>query len=494
MDRREFVRLAAMTAAGVAVTSCTSLTPRHQAPEKHGPTGERLLLVNASIVDVVQGKLRPETAILITDGKVAEILATESIPGINADRTVDLGGAFVIPGLINAHCHMTLPGAISMGAGMLPSYSRQIERNAEECVKHGVTTVRDMMAIAGPMKDLLKKISRGEIAAPRIARSCALDVQNGYTKTTAIIYAPAFWQPAGYPIEARESVRTAKERGAHFIKIFQQDRELIEPGRKLPRMDLRTVQAVCDEAAKLGMTVAMHHTDALGLMRGIEGPVNSFEHMTRERTLTPAEVEKAAKSGIFFIPTASVAFSLAFQSPGDLNWGREPLPRMVEERKRMFPSLVKEFSEPELVDGMLKIFAMFSDPSYFAQKHITPVPSVKVFSSAATVGTENLLKLKAAGVQFGCGNDGGVPMIFPGAMSLEMTLMEEAGFTPAEVLKAATANNAKILRMEDTLGSVDKGKIADLVVLEKNPLETSRNTAHPKMVFQGGRMVYKATA
>jgi imidazolonepropionase-like amidohydrolase len=76
-------------------------------------------------------------------------------------------------------------------------------------------------------------------------------------------------------------------------------------------------------------------------------------------------------------------------------------------------------------------------------------------------------------------------------MPLEMAIMEEAGFTTAEVLRMTTANNAVILKMDDRIGTVTKGKIADLAVYAKNPLETVRNMDHPVMVLQGGAVKYR---
>jgi len=84
-------------------------------------------------------------------------------------------------------------------------------------------------------------------------------------------------------------------------------------------------------------------------------------------------------------------------------------------------------------------------------------------------------------------------LIFPGAMTLEMTLLEELGIPPEEILKMATYNNARLLGLSGEIGSVEKGKVADLVILEKNPFETVRNTNHPKMVLQKGRLVYSVS-
>ncbi len=87
----------------------------------------------------------------------------------------------VTPGFINAHCHMSMPCTVSgLGQGLARSLTRQIERNAEECIKHGVTTVRDMAAISYWVHVLKNKISDGQVVGQRIITSFLLDVSNGY--------------------------------------------------------------------------------------------------------------------------------------------------------------------------------------------------------------------------------------------------------------------------------------------------------------------------
>jgi imidazolonepropionase-like amidohydrolase len=192
------------------------------------------------------------------------------------------------------------------------------------------------------------------------------------------------------------------------------------------------------------------------------------------------------------VSTGSVAFALAYRSPGDELWGDDPLPRLVRERDNLLPGILNEFAEPELAKGALDYHKALSDPAYFAKKQSLPVPAVKFFTAAAVYGSANMKKLYQTGAKFGCGNDGGVPFVFPGAMWLEMTLMQESGVKPAEVLRAATLTNAKILNLERSIGTVNTGRIADLAVFEKNPLEDARNLRKPICVLQAGRVVHRA--
>ena len=492
MNRRQFLQLAAVVTAGAATDSCARLTPRYAPPAKLTRPEEKLLLKNASVVDVVRGTVESRRLVLLREGRIAEVLGPESVGGMAADREIDLGDAFLCPGIINAHCHMTLPGGISLGPGLFLVYKRQLERNAEECVKHGVTTVRDMLALSDFLVELNEKISRGEIVGPRISSCCAMDVEGGYGDKMAWFARQQFWQEVNRPEEGREAVRLAADSGADFIKLFQQPRELFLPGKNLPVMQTELIQTIREAAERRGLYVAVHHTEKAGLLKCLDGGVRTLEHMTTDTLLTEEDVGRIAAGGQILVPTASVAFALAYEKHGDPNWGKGFSPRIAEERARELPGLIEEFCEPELVPGSLRFFRKLSNPESFEHWHLLPWPDPSVMNAAANFGSTNTRLLQEAGVTFGCGNDGGVPLIFPGAMGLEMVLLQEQGIKPAEVLKMATIHNARLLRMEKDLGTVEKGKIADLVVFEKNPLEDLYATLKPRQVFQSGRLVFSA--
>jgi len=491
MDRRQFLQLSAVLAAGAAAGSCANLSPRYTPPEPLTRPGERLLLANASVIDVRRGAVTRGCGVLVQNGRILAVLPPEGGPRADADRRLDLGGAHVVPGLINAHCHMSLPGGMGFGPGMLFSYERQLERNAEECVKHGVTTVRDMLAMGGFLDDLRAKIARGEIQGPRIQWCCALDVRDGYTDRMVLWKKERFWKAAATPEEGREAARQALDQGANFLKLFQQPCELVLPGRPVPVMDEATLRAVREEAERRGSYVAMHHTTLEGLKQGLSAGVRSLEHMTTDAPVPEALVRSLLDGDHTVVPTATVAFALAYPKPGDPNWGKGMTLRIERERPNYMPELIETFCEPELVPSTLRFYRRLCDPAAYGSRHLVPWPDPTVMNAAANGGAFNTDALHAAGVSFGCGNDGGVPLIFPGAVYAEMRLLEEQGMAPADILRMATLNNARLLRMENDLGSVEPGKIADLAVFRENPLETVRHAERPAWVFQEGRLVVR---
>ena len=107
-------------------------------------------------------------------------------------------------------------------------------------------------------------------------------------------------------------------------------------------------------------------------------------------------------------------------------------------------------------------------------------------------GYVNLKKMNQAGILIGCGIDAGMPFCYFGGNYREYEIMQRAGFTNIEILRCATINNAKILRLVDRIGSLETGKYADMVVLDNNPLEDIRALRKPQMVFKEGVLMFSA--
>ncbi len=492
MDRRQFLKFTALLTAGATASSCTNLTSRYCLPQKLTQPHDKLLLTNASIIDVIKGNVMEERHILIQNGKIASLQKDIKDTGITPDRQVDLGGAFVTPGLINAHCHMTLPCSAALGVGFFMALNRQIERNAEECIKHGVTTVRDMFALSDWLDELKDKIAYGEVVGPRIISSCGLEVRNGYLESMAFFKNERFLKQVNDPNQGRNAVKLSVDQGADFIKIAQQPVKLILPSKELALMDVAIIRAICEEADGHGKIVAMHHSDVLGFDKALKGRVTSFEHMSSDALLTDKQIQIFIDADATIVPTITVGFALSFEIYGDHTWGKGFLKQIVEERSKLLPDMVSEYLEPELIKGTMKSFRNYSNPDFYESRHLLPIVNAPWFAGRADPFVENIKALYKAGAPMGCGNDGGIPFAFPGAMGLEMYMLEEAGLNTSDILRMATANNAKLLGMEEEIGTIDAGKIADIAVFKENPLKTLRHTFNPIMVFKEGRVVYKA--
>lgn len=164
VSRREFL---AACVAGAASLAAGSFLPDLLAQRR------ALLLANCSVVDVERGVVLRGVAIPISDGRIAGIDA--SVSAVRPDATIDLDGGFVIPGLIDAHCHPTLPSMPDLDVMSFETAARQISRNWGQYISRGITTVRDMGGLPRQRDCYVSLIEEGVIAGPRVVCGIAAD-------------------------------------------------------------------------------------------------------------------------------------------------------------------------------------------------------------------------------------------------------------------------------------------------------------------------------
>ncbi len=496
MDRRDFVRSAGT--AGLLAAVGPAWIARAKAAEPRSPMGrplgadETLLVHNAKLVDVIGGGLFRETEILIRGGKIEKLLSKKSDAKIEADRKIDAGGRYIIPGLINAHVHITLPGVAGLSFTMIKSYGEQIERNCVDCITHGVTTVRDQMGDQEQIMSLKDSIAGGELMGPRILRSIGVEVAGGYLDyggATRLLNDAV--KLAENVSEARDAVAFALDQGVDHIKLGLQAYSLLGSGNKpLKMMPDDMMRAVVEKAESLGVPTAVHHTCRKGFQKAMRAGVHSFEHMTRDRSLEDSDIELFKASGRAIVPTGSVAWALTYPRTSDENFDHPMVQKIYKDKMERMDSVLEEYTVPGMARLGKKIHRKYSRPGYFDRDRMMIVPSVGFFIAAGAIGGPNMMRMYEAGCIMGCGNDGGIPFTWPGSLPLEMLLNQEAGMKPEDVLRSATAVNAEIIRMDDSLGTLDAGKIADMVLLDGNPLENMENVGKVEAVLQSGRLVY----
>jgi imidazolonepropionase-like amidohydrolase len=492
MKRREFIKSSAWlgTAFLAPFTSlgCASASPPLQPLDFPVAPGSRILLKNVRIVDVEDDRIIFPGHILLRDQAIEQISEYSDFPP--AELTLDLQGKYAIPGLINGHCHLTLPGAADLGLGFLLAWGRQCERNAEECLRHGVTTVRDMLGFPGKLEEMKKNIASGKMLGPRILRGIGIQVRGGYGLDFALLGGEKMVRAIRSVAEVKEQVSRACEDGADFIKTFLQYTKLWIPTPALPVLSDAELIAIQQEAEKHGKVVAVHHTSVEGFRKNLRAGIQSFEHMPRDQELTDTDVEAFVKSGAGINPTASVAWALSFPRNGDPYADAPEVKQIIEDKKARLPKILDEFAEESIRKTALENYRKLSDPDYFEHWHLMITPEPKIFTAAAVIGSRNLHRLVRAGALVGCGNDGGIPFDFPGAMALEMGILQRSGLPPKDILRMATINNAKIIRMSDRIGSLKKGKLADIVILAENPLADIENLGKVEKVFFEGKLKY----
>ena len=421
------------------------------------------------------GALRRDFTVVVVGERVTAVRPSRDVAIPAEARVVDATGKYLIPGLWDMHVHLT-------GAGE-PTGSRQFI--VPLLVVNGITGVRDM---GGPLDALLairREIWSGKVLGPRIALSGPyLDGPH-----------PAF-QPSISLSDARAArlaVLWLSERGVDFIKVQS----------LLPR---EAYFAVADEARRLKIPFAGHVPETVGAAEASDAGQKSIEHLTNVllgcgilKNIPPEkESDHGAESAEakherqweqmllsgFDSKNAAALFAVflrhrTWQSPTLIMIRNMGLATADEElltdpRLAFVPEAVRKNwrrdREDRLAGRTPQALALRRE---FLQKQI------------AVTGA-----MRRAGVEFLAGTDTAAPYVFPGSsLHEELELFVQAGFTPAEALASATVNPALYLGMEDKLGAVETGKLADLVLLDGDPLEDIRNTRKIFAVMLNGRLL-----
>lgn len=505
ITRREFVKsslLASMAlGAPTALGSCSShldLPPPGSIVRPEA--GRALVLKNAALIDVRNGLRLPGSSVLVEGPRITAVSPEVGMEIPAGAVEVDLGGRTLLPGFINAHCHITMSGSIALKWGYFRDFGIQIETNCLEAVRHGVTTVRDMSGLPARIEELKERIGQGKLIGPRIISSGrSIRKTGGYPQMHGVMarMAKKVFQSIDGAQEAAEAVGIAVDNGAGFIKLFHQRRSLYMDRSIHDAPTLAEIEAAQNEAARRGLVAAMHITELEGFRKALDAGLPSFEHIPRDGMLEDEDIRRFVDGGHTLIPTSNVAWALSFPSRDDPNLNDPLVQEMIRDRGSRVAALLSEFCVPSHARCGLLLHDRLSDPFIYEEEKartFLPVPDPTFFTAASAVGSRNLMRLREAGGRFGIGNDGGVPFIFPGAVGLEMMLLARLGFDRAELMRMATVNNAELLGLADDLGAVEPGKLADLVIVDGDPLESMENLFNVEAVFKEGALVHTAGA
>jgi imidazolonepropionase-like amidohydrolase len=406
--------------------------PRLPALIADPPPGEgSTWLSNARLFDGTGAATREGVAVLLEAGRIARV-ADAGEPAPDGAHTVDLGGRTLLPGLIDAHAHVGVSfprpepahGAEPLLEGTL---AHVLAAELREVLRMGITTMRDVGSIGDLVVEARQAMRYGAFHGPRLLTCGRIVSPTGPGGR----FFPGMYREADGPDDVRRAVREQLRYGADFVKVMTTGARSVELEDPDPaQLTGEELAVLVEETHRMGYRTCAHCEGLAGTELAIEAGIDTIEHgmYLNQR---PDLLGRMAANGQVLVPTLSFLLHVAGLAPAE-NFARSAwTPLLVE--------LGKHNVE---------------------QAHLT------------------LVAARAAGVRLAMGHD--AAPLHVGAN--ELLRMVEAGLSPHDALVAATSGGAYALGLDGHVGTVEPGKLADLLVVDGDPL------ARPQLLCERDRI------
>lgn len=440
------------------------------APLNEGPV---IAIVGATVIhpdrEASNAVERNETIVIVGD-RIRAIgpAALTTVPA--GAHVIDAKGKWVVPGLIDSHVHFfqsgniyTRPDAADFTAYM--PYEKEVARNKARLpatfkvwLANGVTSVVD---IGGPFWNFdMRDAARASPAAPRVAVAGPLISMIDDPKLD--LGDPPIIKITS-PEESRALVARELTRKPDYIKVWFIHRL----GDDLAAQEA-IVKAAGDAAHAAGVPLAVHATELVTAKAAMRAGADYLVHSVEDAPVDDEFIELAKRNHILYCPTLVVSNGYRYALSG--TW------KATEEEKRLAdPQILATMGDLQKIPKEMipaRVAGLMAKPPQIG-------PSMIMFG--------NLRKVWDSGISVVMGTDAGnIGTLHGPSIFREMDYMVQAGLTPLQVLRAATYNGAKAMRMEADVGSLQDGRLADLVILDANPLDDVKNLSRANLVMKGG--------
>jgi imidazolonepropionase-like amidohydrolase len=437
----------------IFLLAVTVLVPRMRA--------QTLTIAHATLVDVSDGKLLPDTTVVVEGNRLASVEpSAKGSAHAKAGRVVDATGLYLIPGLWDMHTHVYFDSTVAAGSDLvLPLF-----------LANGVTGIRDM----GSNLDMVLE-ARGDVAAHRllgprmVVSGPMLDGPESTYKAALAIATPE---------DGRKAVDMLKSRGVDFVKV--------QSG--VPR---DAYFAIADESKKVEIEFEGHVPDAIRASEAVAAGQRTFEHLIGIFEASSPDETKyltGKKTVGMFLDGYDPAREGAIVQLLAKNhlW---QCPTLFWERGQWLVDAIDYTEDPDLAYAGKSWVAKLWPGSEKSILKTLDTDTLPVRERFVEHELDIVRKLHEAGVPFLAGTDtpAGVDVIPGISLHLELQRFVAAGFTPLEALQTATLNPARFYNRLEDFGSIQRGRIADLVLLKANPLENIANTRQIAGVVADGR-------
>ena len=398
----------------------------------------KFVLTGATLIDGNGGEPLTNAAVYVEGERIAWVGPAADLPAAAQDcEQIDVSGKWLLPGLIDAHIHICYNGEESVFA-LLEKHRDELVLEAVDICKRvlsqGVTTVRDVGGEQYIEMALRNAINRGFIQGPRMKLSGrVISMTGGHAHFIA--------READGPDEMRKAAREQIKAGADIVKLMATGGSAT-PGQDIhaSQLTVEEISAVTEVAHMMGRTVAAHCHGTGGIRNCMLGGVDSIEHGTY---LDEETADMMVANGAELVLTVGVG------NPDLESYPLSPVQKADAERRK-----------PMIEQGVKQI-------------------------------RQTIALARAKGIFLGCGTDAGGNPLAPHRFSMarELELLEENDLTAMEAICIGTRNNAKVLRWDDEIGTVEAGKYADLLLLNGDPLVNISNLRDIAAVYKGGARV-----
>lgn len=416
-----------------------------------------LAVVGANLVDGTGGPAAADVTILVEGERIAAVGPGTEV-SVPPDATViDGRGKWVIPGLIDAHVHFFQSGGLYTRPDIIDlrrirPYEEEIarirDRLPETFARYIASGVTGVVDVGGPIWTFeVRALARRTGTAPRVAATGPLLGTIAPPEMSALRDPPII--DIGSPDQARDTVRRLLARRPDLVKIW------FVPNGSLAA-DMAWVRAAIAESHAAGVPVVAHATRLRIAKAMVEAGVDVLAHSVADTPMGDDLLKEMARRGVAYVTTL-----------------------VVDEGYR------------EVLGGQVRLSAIerrLGDPEVIATWNELPRPMPWGRPALGEAEAENLRRAVRQGVTLAAGSDAGnIGTLHGPALHRELELMVAAGITPMQALVAATRGGAAVMGRAAELGTVEPGKLADLVILDADPLADIRNTRRIHRVIKGGR-------
>lgn len=455
----------ALVVALLFVAGAASPPPSAQIASDPQPPRATLAVVGGVLIDGHEGPPLPNSVILVDGKRIVAVGTRDSLKVPSGAKVIDAAGYYVMPGLIDRHVHLDLLGYGGVGdkAGYVywhktygPRYETIAEASARQLLMQGVTTAVDLGGDPAIQTKMRQRINDGQIPGPRMLMSMGWITNWSDEQFATHHRGKPGTGPSGVQVfnvqtvaEAQQAIDKTVAMGADIVKLYT-------------GLTAEQMKVISEGARKKGLRITGHVSGKADALMRIRGGQQAIEHMGFDASDEEIVRELIARRTVV-VPTnvQSLAATLAIEEP---TWLDNPRFKLL--------------TPPDLYSDIRESLTHVNRIAYFGG---TLRPR-RIDESLAEVK-----RLYDAGVALGIGTDSGTPANFhTDSTWRQMELMVRAGIPAPDVIAMATRVNAQGLGLGNEVGTIDRGKVADLIVVDGNPLRDIGALRHVVYVVKEG--------